>query len=102
MDMRLNGKSGLALLLIGCGALILLGKIGLGLGFLMGYLFPIALLGLGYYGIRNGSKFFGWAIFVVGLIALFGKFSGLIAIIFAVGLIGFGISILKNKHGTTL
>lgn len=99
--MRLNGKSGLALLLIGCGALILLGKIGLGLGFLMGYLFPIALLGLGYYGIRNGNKFFGWAIFVVGLIALLGKFSGLFAIIFAVGLICFGVTVLKKKQSST-
>ncbi|RKN65489.1 LiaF transmembrane domain-containing protein [Paenibacillus ginsengarvi] len=100
--MKLNGKSGLAILLIGCGALILLGKIGLGLGFLMSYLFPIALLGLGYYGIRNGSKFFGWVIFVVGLIALLGKFSTLFAIIFAVGLIYFGFTILKKKQSTML
>lgn len=96
--MKLNSKSGLAILLIACGALILLGKIGFGLGHLMGFLFPIALLGLGYYGIRNGSKFFGWAIFVVGLFALIGKFSGLFAIIFAAGLIIFGISILKKKR----
>jgi hypothetical protein len=96
--MKLNSKSGLAILLIACGALILLGKIGFGLGHLMSFLFPIALLGLGYYGIRNGSKFFGWAIFVVGLFALIGKFSGLFAIIFAAGLIIFGISILKKKR----
>lgn len=98
--MKLNSKSGLAILLIGCGALILLGKIGFGLGYLMSYLFPIALLGLGYYGIRNGSKFFGWALFVVGLFALIGKFSGLFAIIFAAGLIYFGITILKKKQST--
>ncbi|TMV46398.1 hypothetical protein FE783_25860 [Paenibacillus mesophilus] len=96
--MKLNSKSGLAILLIGCGALILLGKIGLGLGFLMSYLFPIALLGLGYYGIRNGSKFFGWVLFVIGLFALIGKFSGLFAIIFAAGLIYFGFTILKKKQ----
>ncbi|GAA3409532.1 hypothetical protein ACFFNY_09995 [Paenibacillus hodogayensis] len=99
--MKLNSKSGLAILLIGCGALILLGKIGLGLGFLMSYLFPLALLGLGYYGIRNGSKFFGWAIFAVGLLALVGKFSGLFAIIFAVGLIYFGVTVLKKKQNSS-
>lgn len=96
--MKLNGNSGLALLLIGCGALILLGKFGLGLGYLMSFLFPIALLGLGYIGIRNGSRFFGWVIFVIGLIALIGKFSGLFAILFAAGLIIFGVSLLKKKQ----
>lgn len=98
--MKLKGNSGLALLLIGCGALILLAKIGFGLGYLMSYLFPIALLGLGYYGIRNGSKFFGWVIFVIGLFALLGKFSGLFAIIFAAALIYFGITLLKRKQRT--
>ena len=96
--MKLNGKSGLAILLIGCGALILLAKIGFGMGHLMSYLFPFALLGLGYYGIRRGSRFFGWAIFVVGLLALMGKFSWLIGIIFAVGLIFFGIKLLKKNR----
>lgn len=96
--MKLNGKSGLAILLIACGALILLGKIGFGFGYLIGYLFPIALLGLGYYGIRNGSKFFGWVLFVIGLFALIGKFSWLFAIIFAVGLIYFGVTLLRKKQ----
>lgn len=96
--MKLNGKSGMAILLISCGLLILLSKIGFGFGYVMSYLFPIALLGLGYYGIRNGSKFFGWAIFVVGLFALIGKFSGLFAIIFAAGLIYFGFTMLKKKQ----
>ncbi|MBD2861708.1 MULTISPECIES: LiaF transmembrane domain-containing protein [Paenibacillus] len=98
--MKLKGNGGLAVLLIACGALILLAKIGFGLGFLMGYLFPIALLGLGYYGIRNGSKFFGWVIFIIGLFALVGKFSWLFAILFAVGLIYFGITLLKRNQRT--
>lgn len=95
--MKLNGKSGWALFLIGCGVLILLGKLGLHFGYLMSFLFPIALVGLGYIGIKNGSKFFGWVIFVIGLIALLGKFSGLFAFLFAAGLIYFGVSMLKKK-----
>ncbi|PYI50887.1 LiaF transmembrane domain-containing protein [Paenibacillus flagellatus] len=96
--MKLNKNSGLAILLIACGALILLGKVGFGIGHLMSYLLPVAMLGLGYLGIRNGSKFFGWVIFVIGLFALIGKFSGLFAILFAAGLIYFGITILKKKQ----
>lgn len=95
--MKWTKHSGLALLLIACGALILLGKLGFGLGNLLSYLFPIVMVGLGYYGIRNGNKFFGWVIFVVGLLALLSKFSGLFVILFAAALILFGVSLLKKK-----
>ena len=95
--MRMNGKTGFALLLIAFGVLLLLNKFGLGLGWLMGYLIPIAMVGIGYVGIKSGSKFFGWLIFVIGLIALIGKFSWLIGIIVAVGLIAYGVSLLKKE-----
>lgn len=94
--MRLNGKSGFALLLIAFGVLLLLSKVGLGLGWLMSYIIPLAMIGLGYVGIKNGSKFFGWVIFVIGLIALVGKFAGLIGFIVAAGFIVYGVSLLKK------
>ncbi|MFK7697518.1 LiaF transmembrane domain-containing protein [Paenibacillus sp. HJGM_3] len=97
--MKINRNSGWALFLIACGALILIGKLGFGLGHLMSYLFPIAMIGLGYLGIRNGSKFIGWVILVIGLLALLGKFSGLFAILIAAGLIGYGVTLLKRNPG---
>lgn len=95
--MRIDAKTGLSLLVIALGILILLDQIGLGLGWLMGYLVPIALVALGYIGIRNGSKFFGWLAFVIGLIALFSKFSGVIGFIIAIGIIAYGVSLLKKE-----
>jgi len=95
--MRMNGKTGFAILLIAFGALLLLDKIGFGLGWLMSYLIPLALVGIGYVGIKNGSKFFGWVIFIIGLIALFGKFAGLIGFLIAAGFIVYGISLLKKE-----
>lgn len=96
--MRMNGKTGFALLLIAFGALLLLDKLGLGLGWIMGYIIPIGLVGLGYIGIKNGSKFFGWVIFIIGLIALLGKFAGLIGFLVAAGLIVYGVSLLKKDN----
>jgi hypothetical protein len=98
--MKINRNTGWALFLIACGGLILLGKLGFGLGSLMGILFPLAMIGLGYIGIRNGSKFFGWAVLVIGLLALLGKFSGLFAILIAAGLIGYGVTLLKRSPNT--
>jgi len=95
--MKLNNNSLFALLLIGCGVLILLGKIGIGFGSVAGLVIPIALIVLGYIGIKNGSKFFGWVFLVFGLIALLGKLSGFLGILFAIALIYFGISMLKNR-----
>lgn len=96
--MRMNGKTGFALLLIAFGVLLLLNKFAGGLGWLMGYLIPVAIVGIGYVGIRSGSKFFGWVVFIVGLIMLLGKFSGLIGILVAVGLIAYGVSLLKRDR----
>lgn len=95
--MSLNRNSGFAMFLIACGALILLDKLGLGFGHLMGWLIPLAMVGLGYYGIKNGKTFFGWVVIVLGAIILLGKFSSLIGILVAIGLIGFGVSRLKNS-----
>ncbi|MDF2723772.1 MAG: hypothetical protein K0Q59_3447 [Paenibacillus sp.] len=96
--MKLNGKSGLAIVLIACGLLIIISKLGFGLGHLIGYLFPIVLLGLGYYGIRNGRTFFGWLFLIIGLLGFISKFTWIIAILFAAGCIYYGITILKKKR----
>ncbi len=92
--MRING---LAILLIGCGALIILDELGLGLGSLMSFIIPIGLTVLGYISIRNGSKFFGWVLLVIGIISLMGKFSGIIGLVIAAGLIYYGITLLKDR-----
>lgn len=94
--MKLSGKSGFAVMLIALGVILLIGKLG-GLGWLMSYIVPIAMVGLGYYGIRNGSKFFGWLIFIIGVIALLGKFAGLIGFLIAAGFIVYGISLLRKN-----
>jgi lia operon protein LiaI len=94
--MRMNSKTGFALVLIAFGVLLILNKFGMGLGWFMSYLIPLAMIGLGYLGIKNGSKFFGWLIFIIGMIALLGKFAGLIGFLVAAGFIVYGISLLRR------
>lgn len=97
MNMKLNGKSGFALFLIGCGALILLSKTGYLLHGLIGILFPLALAAIGWVGIRNGHSFIGWILVAIGGIGLLVKLSGLIALAVAAGFIWYGLSLLRNK-----
>ncbi|NOU71797.1 hypothetical protein GC098_10255 [Paenibacillus sp. LMG 31458] len=93
-------NTGLAALLIAFGALILLNKLGVHMGpfigSVMGYLIPIGMVGLGYVGIQNGSKF-GWIIAGLGGIILIGKLAGWIIILLAIGLIGYGVSMLTRR-----
>jgi hypothetical protein len=96
--MNMTGKSGLALLLIGGGALILLSKMGGVLHGLVGLLFPLAIAALGYYGIKRGRSFIGWALLLVGTIGLLAKLSGLIALLIAGGFIYYGVTLLKNNN----
>ncbi|MDF2924111.1 MAG: hypothetical protein K0R57_3025 [Paenibacillaceae bacterium] len=96
--MKRNGSSGFAILLIICGALILLSKFSFGLGGLMGYLVPLAMVVLGYYSVKRGSKVVGWVIMVIGGLILLGKFSWLIGLVIAVGLIGYGVTMLRRNN----
>jgi lia operon protein LiaI len=96
--MELNRKSGFALFLIGCGALMVLNTIGFGLGHLFSYIIPLAMLIFGYIGFQGGKKIFGGALMLIGAMILFGKLSGLIGLVIAVVLICFGISMLKRKR----
>lgn len=89
--------SGLAVILIAFGVLIILNKFGIHLlGPIMSYIVPIAMVGLGYLGIKNGSKI-GWVIAGLGAIILLSKLSGWIMVILAIGLIVYGITMLKQR-----
>lgn len=95
--MAINKSNGLAIILIVIGALMLLDKIGLGLGAVLGLVFPFLLIGLGVLGIVNGKRWIGWALVIIGSISLLGKLWGLITLIIAILLIVFGIRMLKRR-----
>ncbi|MNI78885.1 hypothetical protein D3C73_1353000 [compost metagenome] len=86
--------------MIAFGALILLNKVGVHLGpfvgAIMGYAIPIIMIGLGYVGIKNGSKF-GWIVAALGVVILLGKLAGWMVILLAVGLIVYGITLLTGR-----
>jgi lia operon protein LiaI len=90
----MSRNSGFALVLIALGALILMSR--LHLGSIMGYVFPIVLIAIGYYGIRRGSKL-GWIAALIGIIILIGKLSWLIMIILAVAMVVLGFSLLTRS-----
>jgi hypothetical protein len=97
--MRLNKHTGIALLMIFFGALILLNKLGfhhLG-GQFLSYLFPIAMIGFGFLGLRNGKTIIGLILIGFGGLALLGKLSGLIGLLLAGGLIWYGVSLIRKK-----
>lgn len=96
--MNVNRSNGFALLLIGCGVLILLGKLGFGLGGLMSYLFPLLLIGLGYIGVKQGRGFIGWMMIILGAVILLGKLSSIFGWLLAIGLILYGVSLLKDRN----
>ena len=99
--MRMNGNKWLAVLLIFLGAMIILDKAGFLFGHLVsslvGLLFPVALIFLGYIGIRNGRTFFGWFFAILGGLILLGKLSWLIGLLFAAAFIIYGINLLRKK-----
>lgn len=94
--MEAGKKSGLAFILIVMGALILLGKLGI-LSQLFGFVMPLALIGLGYVGIKNGKTKFGWLFAAIGCFILFVKLSGFFVLVFAAAMICWGISLLKKR-----
>lgn len=66
----------------------------------MSFLFPIALVALGWLGIKNGRSMIGWVLLAIGTLALLAKLSGLIAIVLAVGFIIYGVSLLKRNRSS--
>ncbi|WP_174887618.1 LiaF transmembrane domain-containing protein [Cohnella herbarum] len=97
----MKSGNGLALLLIGFGGLIILGKLGFGLGWLFGLLIPILIILLGVMAWNNGNRLLGGIIAVVGGFVLLGKLSFLFVWIAAIALIVFGVSMLGRKNHST-
>lgn len=95
--MKLSGKNVTALVLIGMGVLALLPFIMSGVGLILSWLFPIVLMVLGYYGMKQGKTFIGLTVFIIGAAILFSKLSSWFGIIMAVALIIIGISLLKKR-----
>jgi hypothetical protein len=87
---------GFPLILIVLGVWFILNIFGVHLSPLMGYIVPIAMIGLGYLGIRNRSKF-GWIFAVLGAMILLGKLAGWLIIILAIGLIVYGLTMLTKR-----
>ncbi|MVO99795.1 MULTISPECIES: LiaF transmembrane domain-containing protein [Paenibacillus] len=97
--MKRNPNMGLALVLIVFGAWMILNMLGIHLGPIMSYLIPIAMVVIGYMGIKRGSKL-GWVIALFGIFALLGKMTTLFIILIAVAMIAFGVSMLKGTSNT--
>ncbi|MFB9277061.1 LiaF transmembrane domain-containing protein [Cohnella cellulosilytica] len=93
--------NGLALLLIVFGGMIILGKLGFGLGWLFGIIVPVLLILLGVAVWNNGSKLLGGIIVVVGGFVLLGKMSFLLVWAAAIAMIVFGVSMLGRNNRTT-
>ena len=96
--MRNSKGNGLSILLIALGVLMLLGVFGPLLGWVTSLILPIAMVALGYYGIRKGNAFFGWLFMIIGVIALIGKLSWLIGPILGAALIVYGVSRFKGNN----
>lgn len=98
----MRSEKGLAVLLIGIGALIILPKLGIGLGWLFGLLIPILILLLGVMAWKNGRKLLGGIVIAVGAVMLLGKLSFAFVWIAAIALILFGISMLRRSPGARI
>lgn len=93
----MNGKTAFGVLLIAAGALAVLRILGVTIGPLFGFLFPIILLGLGYVGLKNGKTVIGGIMLAIGVIMLLAKLSGIIFFLLAIGAILWGVSMFKSN-----
>ncbi|SFS44639.1 hypothetical protein [Paenibacillus sp. BC26] len=96
----MNGKSALGAILVVIGALIVMKFVGINLNWIIGLIMPFILIGLGVVGIRNNSKIIGGILIVVGAILLISKLAGLFALLLAVGLIVWGVSLFKKRRNS--
>ena len=95
--MKRNRHLGLAVLLIFFGTLIFANKFGFHFGPVMGYVFPLILIGLGVVGFKNGRKVIGAVMGTIGALILIGKLSSLIGFVVAGAMIWYGIVLLRRK-----
>ncbi|MGG4145541.1 hypothetical protein ABEW34_20815 [Paenibacillus algorifonticola] len=79
------------------GSFIVLKFLGVHLGGLIGFLFPFILIGLGVLGWSNNKKWIGGILITIGALGVFSKFSGLILLVLAVGLVVYGVSLLRKS-----
>ncbi|MFC5469991.1 hypothetical protein ACFPPD_14750 [Cohnella suwonensis] len=97
----MRSGNGLAIVLIVFGGLMILGKLGFGLGGLFGLIVPILVVLLGVVAWNNGNRLLGGVITVIGGIILLGKLSFLFVWIAAIALIAFGVSMINRNNRTT-
>lgn len=93
----MQGKKLAALLLIALGTLVILGKLGIGLGFIIGLLIPVLVILLGIAAWHNGNRTLGGIIVVIGGFMLLGKLSGLLVWVAAIAAVLVGISWLTRS-----
>ncbi|BBH24710.1 hypothetical protein Back11_60550 [Paenibacillus baekrokdamisoli] len=94
----MNGKSALGALLVVVGGLMVMNFLGIHLGWLIGLVMPFIFIGLGAIGLKNNSKVIGGILVAVGAIMLLGKLAGIIALLLAIGLILWGVSMFKGQR----
>ncbi|RAP76949.1 LiaF transmembrane domain-containing protein [Paenibacillus montanisoli] len=93
----MNGKSALSAILVVIGTLMVMKFIGINLSWIIGLLMPFILIGLGVIGLRNNSKIIGGILIVVGAIMLISKLAWVFALLLAIGLILWGVSLFKSR-----
>ena len=59
---------------------------------------PFILIGLGAIGIKNNSKVIGGILVAIGGFMLIGKLAGIFALLLAIGLIFWGVSMFKSRR----
>ncbi|MCC3377027.1 hypothetical protein [Cohnella sp. REN36] len=87
-------NNGWAVVLIVIGVLLLFGKLGNVVGWFIGLLVPILVIGVGVLAWRNGYRLIGGIVGIIGAFMLLGKLSVVIFWIAVIGLILLGISML--------
>ncbi|WP_166240725.1 LiaF transmembrane domain-containing protein [Paenibacillus turpanensis] len=96
--MKWNKSTGLGVLLIGLGGIIVLDRFGLKIGTIMEWLFPFVFVALGYAAVRKGRGLLGWPLIAVGLLMLTQAMSWFIGFAVAAGFIAGGFYLLKKSN----
>ncbi|GGG21220.1 LiaF transmembrane domain-containing protein [Paenibacillus abyssi] len=94
----MNGRTTFGIVLTVVGVWIALHLLGISLGPVISFLFPLILIGIGFIGLRNNSKLIGGLFIAVGAILLLVKLSKLIFVLLAIGLAVWGISMLITRR----
>lgn len=94
----MNGKSALGVLLVAVGGIAVLKFFGINFGSLFGFLMPFIFIGFGVFGWLNGKKIIGGILAAIGGLMLLGKMGGILLLVLAIGLIVWGVSMVKNNN----